>query len=765
MARGDRKAAPKAAQQGIEWGVEQAAIGSFAERAYLNYSMYVILDRALPYLGDGLKPVQRRIIYAMSELGLAAAAKPKKSARTIGDVIGKYHPHGDGASYEAMVLMAQPFAFRYPLIEGQGNWGSVDDPKSFAAMRYTESRLTPYCGALLDELGQGTVAWRPNFDGTLQEPEILPAKLPNVLLNGASGIAVGMATDVPPHNAREVAAACVKLLQNSRVGVAELMASVRGPDYPGGGEIINPPDEIRRIYETGAGIIRMRATYETEGRSVVITSLPFQVAGGRVMAQLFAQAQGDMRALIKDLRDESDEAHPVRIVVVPRARGASAHELMSFLFAATDLERSYRVNLNVIGLDARPRVMNLKEMLQAWLEFRLETVRRRLQWRLAKVEERAEILQGLLTAHLNVDEVVDIVRREREPAKVLEQRFGLSANQTRAILDMRLKQLNRMEKIEIERELGALEAERDQIRLRLSSPRRLKTLVRKELQQAAETWGDERRTRIVERAEARTFKPQKVFVSENQTVVLSRQGWVRVVKERDKERDADPHELEYRAGDGFLDAAAGESGDTVLFLDSAGRCYAAPAHTLPSRGRSEPLSSRFHVGDAADFVCVVSGGEADRCLVASSFGYGFVTTLGRLAARSRAGKQVVNLPAGAVALGAFKMADPSSSYVLALTSEGYLLMVAAVEIPELAKGKGNKIIQIPRERLRERREHLAHAACMSEGAVVELHAGRRVKRLGFDDLQYYIGARGRRGRTLARPWRRPDRIRIVEKDR
>ena len=757
MARGASKTASKAARR----RAEQTPIARFAERAYLNYSMYVILDRALPYLGDGLKPVQRRIIYAMSELGLNAAAKPKKSARTIGDVIGKYHPHGDGASYEAMVLMAQPFAFRYPLIDGQGNWGSTDDPKSFAAMRYTESRLTPYCGALLDELGQGAVGWRPNFDGTLQEPRILPAKLPNVLLNGASGIAVGMATDIPPHNAREVAAACVKLLQNSRTGIGELLASVRGPDYPTGGEVINPPDEIRRIYETGAGMLRMRATYEIEGRNVVITSLPFQVAGARVMTQLFAQAQGDMRALISDLRDESDEAHPVRIVVVPRGRGAPAHDLMSFLFAATDLERSYRVNLNVIGLDGKPRVMNLKEMLQAWLEFRMQTVRRRLQWRLAKVEERVEILQGLLTAHLNVDEVVRIVRREKAPGKALKERFGLSDNQTRAILDMRLRQLNRIEKIEIERELGALDAERGQLRLRLSSSRRLKTLVKKELQRDAETWGDERRTRLIERTEARAFRPQKSVVSEAQTVVLSKQGWVRAVNGR----GADPRELEYRSGDGFLDLAEGESGDTVLFLDAAGRCYSLPGHTLPARGRSEPLSSRFRVVADADFVCVLSGGGGERFFVASDHGYGFLTTLEQMSARSRSGKQLMNLPAGAAALAAFKMTEPSSSYVLALTSEGYLLLVAAAEMPELARGKGNKIIHIPAAQLRQRRERLAHASCIGEGAAAEFHVGKRLKRFNFDELQYYIGARGRRGRKLPRPWRRPESIRIVEKNR
>ena len=741
--------------------VERTSIHEFAERAYLNYSMYVILDRALPYLGDGLKPVQRRIVYAMSELGLNAAAKPKKSARTIGDVIGKYHPHGDAASYEAMVLMAQPFAFRYPLIEGQGNWGSADDPKSFAAMRYTESRLTPYCNALLDELGQGTVGWRPNFDGTLREPQILPAKLPNVLLNGASGIAVGMATDIPPHNMTEVVAACVKLLNNSRTSIAELLEHVRGPDYPGGGEIISPPEEIRRIYETGAGMIRMRATYKIENRQIVITSLPFQVAGGRIMAQLFAQMQGGMRAVIADLRDESDESQPVRIVVKPRGRETSADTLMSWLFAATDLERSYRANFNVIGLDGKPRVMNLKEMLEAWIGFRIETVRRRLQWRLARVDERIEILQGLLTVHLNVDEVVQIVRHEEEPEKVLIQRFKLTVNQARTVLEMRLKQLNRIEKVKVESELGELDAERGRIDLCLSSERRLKTLVKKELQRDCKAWGDARRTQLVARPEAQAFKPQLTVVAEPLTVVLSRQGWVRALKGHEVNLD----ELDYRSGDDFHDMALGESAQTAYFLDSGGRSYSAPGHALPAgRGRSEPLSSRFQAAEDADFVSVLMGAGDEHCFIVSDFGYGFLTTLEQLGARGRGGRQVMNLPAGAGALAAIKVADRKSSFILAITSEGYLLVVAAAEAPELAKGKGNKIIQIPAQHLAERRESLAHVACIGKGDIVELQAGRRIRKMKFDDLADYVGARGRRGRKLPKIWRKVGRIRIIREE-
>jgi len=735
--------------------IERAAIHEFAERAYLNYSMYVILDRALPYLGDGLKPVQRRIVYAMSELGLNAAAKPKKSARTIGDVIGKYHPHGDIASYEAMVLMAQPFAFRYPLIEGQGNWGSADDPRSFAAMRYTESRLTPYCNALLDELGQGTVNWRPNFDGTLAEPEILPAKLPNVLLNGASGIAVGMATDIPPHNIGEVAAACVKLLDKPSAGMAELLQCVRGPDYPGGGEIVNTPDEIRGLYESGAGMIRMRATFEIEKRRIVITSLPFQVSGGRVMAQLFAQMQGDLRAAIADLRDESDEARPVRIVIKPRGR-VCADELMSWLCAATDLERAYRANFNVINLDGKPQVMNLKEMLATWLRFRTETVRRRLQWRLDKVGERIEILQGLLTVHLNVDEVVQIVRRDKAPEAALTKRFGLTENQARTILEMRLKQLNRIEKIKVETELAELGAERGRLELLLSSERRLKTLVKKELQRDAAAFGDARRTQLVERAAAQAFRPQQHIAAEPLTVVLSQRGWVCALKGR----DAGPDDLDYRSGDRFCDMARGDSAQTAYFLASDGRIYSAPAHTLPAgRGGSEPLSSRFQVADDADFVSVLTGADDEHCLLISDFGHGFVTTLGQLAARGRGGRQVMKPAAGARALAAVKVPDRASSLIAAITSEGYLLAVAAADAPLLARGKGSKIIGIPAQRLAERSEYLRYAACIGDGGALRLQAGRRGWTMKFADLADYAGARGRRGRKLPKAWRNIEHIR------
>ncbi|MDD9807028.1 MAG: DNA topoisomerase IV subunit A [Gammaproteobacteria bacterium] len=736
--------------------IEQAAIHEFAERAYLNYSMYVILDRALPYLGDGLKPVQRRIVYAMSELGLNAAAKPKKSARTIGDVIGKYHPHGDIASYEAMVLMAQPFAFRYPLIEGQGNWGSADDPRSFAAMRYTESRLTPYCNALLDELGQGTVGWRPNFDGTLSEPEILPAKLPNVLLNGASGIAVGMATDIPPHHIGEVVAACVRLLDKPSTGIAGLLECVRGPDYPGGGEIVSTPDEIRALYETGAGMIRMRATWEVEKRRVVITSLPFQVAGGRIMAQLFAQMQGDLRAVIADLRDESDESRPVRIVIKPRGRETSADELMSWLCAATDLERTYRANFNVIGLDGKPRVMNLREMLKTWLGFRIETVRRRLQWRLAKVDERIEILRGLLTVHLNVEEVVQIVRRDKAPEAALRKRFKLTENQARTILEMRLKQLNRIEKVKVETELAELGAERARLTLLLSSERRLKTLVKKELQRDGAASGDARRTRLIERPAAQAFKPRQTIASEPLTVVLSRRGWVRALKGH----DAGPDDLEYRSGDRFRDMARGDSAQTAYFLASDGRSYSAPAYTLPAgRGGSEPLSSRFQAADDADFVSVLMGADDEHCLVISDFGHGFVTTLGQLAARGRGGRQVMKLAAGARALAAVKVPDRASSLIVTITSEGYLLAVAAAEAPELARGKGNKIIGIPAQRLAGRGEWLAHAACVGDGGALRLQAGRRARTMKFGDLADYAGARGRRGRKLPKAWRNIEHIR------
>ncbi|MDE2088677.1 MAG: DNA topoisomerase IV subunit A, partial [Gammaproteobacteria bacterium] len=589
-------------------GVERLPLKVFTEKAYLDYSMYVILDRALPHIGDGLKPVQRRIVYAMSELSLSAVSKHKKSARTVGDVLGKYHPHGDLACYEAMVLMAQPFSYRYPLIDGQGNWGSPDDPKSFAAMRYTEARLARFAEVLLSELGQGTVDWTPNFDGTLEEPSLLPARLPHVLLNGTTGIAVGMATDIPPHNLREVTAATVHLLEHPHATVEELCEHVQGPDFPTEAEIITPRAEIRRIYETGSGSLRVRARYEHEDGGIVITALPYQVSGARVLEQIAAQMQAKKLPMVEDLRDESDHENPTRLVIVPRSNRVDVDALMAHLFATTNLESSYRVNLNMIGLNGRPQVKNLKQVLSEWLEFRTATVRRRLQHRLDQVTTRLHVLDGLLIAYLNLDEVIAIIRREDHPKPVLMARFGLSDAQAEAILELKLRHLAKLEEMKIRTEQKALAEERDGLQKTLGSKQRLKTLIRKELQEDAERYGDARRSPIVERRPAQALDETALIPSEPVTVVLSSMGWVRAAKGH----DIDPAALSYRAGDGFRAVARGRSNQLTVFLDSSGRAYALPAHSLPSaRGQGEPLTGRLNPSGGAEFMGVMMGDDDD----------------------------------------------------------------------------------------------------------------------------------------------------------
>ncbi|MGD2082983.1 MAG: DNA topoisomerase IV subunit A, partial [Chromatiales bacterium] len=567
-------------------GIERLPLRRFTEKAYLDYSMYVILDRALPHIGDGLKPVQRRIVYAMSELALSSTAKFKKSARTVGDVLGKYHPHGDSACYEAMVLMAQHFSYRYPLVDGQGNWGSPDDPKSFAAMRYTEARLTPYAQVLLQELGQGTVDWLPNFDGTLREPTVLPARLPNVLLNGSTGIAVGMATDIPPHNLREVASACIRLLEDPKADVEQLCEHVPAPDYPTEAEIVTPRRELIRIYQTGGGTVRLRARYQREQGDIVITALPYQVSGARVLEQIAAQMQARKLPMVEDLRDESDHESPTRLVVVPRSNRVDAERLMSHLFATTDLERTYRVNLNLIGLDGRPQVKNLRDLLTEWLQFRTETVTRRLKHRLGKVRDRLHLLEGLLIAFLNIDEVIRIIRTEDEPRPVLMRRFDLTEVQADYVLDTKLRQLARLEEVKIRAEQKELQKEQDWLEKTLGSRQRMRTLIRKELEEDTAKHGDGRRSPIVERAAAEALGQTDLAPSEPVTVVLSEKGWARAAKGH----DIDPAGLSYRSGDGFLDAVHARSNQPVVFLDSTGRSYSLQAHSLPSaRSQGEPL--------------------------------------------------------------------------------------------------------------------------------------------------------------------------------
>jgi topoisomerase-4 subunit A len=738
-------------------GVERLPLRAFTEKAYLDYSMYVILDRALPHIADGLKPVQRRIIYAMSELGLAAGAKHKKSARTVGDVIGKFHPHGDSACYEALVLMAQPFSYRYPIVDGQGNFGSPDDPKSFAAMRYTESRLTRYAEVLLAELADGTVDWGPNFDGTLEEPRLLPARLPNVLLNGATGIAVGMATDIPPHNLREVAAACVRLLEEPNATLAQLLEHVQGPDFPTGGEIVTPREELARIYETGNGTFRARARYETEDGEIVVTELPYQVSGSRVLEQIAAQMRAKKLPMVDDLRDESDHEHPTRLVITPRSNRVDVEQVMAHLFATTDLERSYRVNLNVIGRDGRPRVMGLKLLLEEWLAFRVDTVTRRLTHRLGKVEARLHILDGLMVAYLDLDEVIRIVRYEDDPKAALIARFQLSDLQAEAILETRLRHLAKLEEMKIRAEQEKLAAERDALAKTLASKARLRRLVRDEILADAGKYGDARRSRLVERAAAQAIDATELVASEPVTVVLSKSGWVRAAKGH----EIDPRTLSYKTGDEYRACARGRTTQLAVFLDSTGRAYSLPAHTLPSaRGQGEPLSGRLDPPDGATFPGVLIGEPEDRCVLASSAGYGFIVKLADLHSRNRAGKAALNVPEGAVTIAPAMLASGDGVLLAALNSDGRLLAFPAADLPELPRGKGNKIFGISTRKSLLEPESLLAIATVAPGQVLRLTMGERHMSLSYRELGDYRGERGQRGAVLPRGWRKVDGLEV-----
>jgi topoisomerase-4 subunit A len=740
-------------------GIERRPLRQYTEKAYLDYSMYVILDRALPHIGDGLKPVQRRILYAMSDLGLSAAAKPKKSARTVGDVIGKFHPHGDAACYEAMVLMAQPFSYRYPLIDGQGNWGSPDDPKSFAAMRYTEARLSRFAEVLLAEVDQGTVDWVPNFDGTLDEPAILPARLPHVLLNGTTGIAVGMATDVPPHNAREVVAACVRLLEDPGAGLDALCEHILGPDYPTEAEIITPREDLYRIYATGSGQIRARARYEREAGDIVVTALPYQVSPAKVMEQIAAQMQGRKLPMVADLRDESDHENPTRLVIVPRSGRVDAAELMGHLFATTDMERGYRVNLNVVGLDGRPQVKNLWTLLSEWLEFRTGTVRRRLQHRLERVEHRLHVLDGYLIAFLDIDEVIAVIRQEDDPKAELMARFGLSPVQADAVLDLKLRHLARLEEIKIRAEQTELVTERDRIRAQLDSPEALRSLLREELLVAAERYGDARRSPVVERPPARALDEAELSPSEPMTVVLSSKGWIRAAKGH----EIDPRSLSYKAGDGFLAAVATRSNAAIVLLDSSGRSYSMPVRGLPSaRGQGEPVTGSLNPPAGARFVCVLTGTDDARYLLASDTGFGFVARLGDLHTPKKAGKVVLSLSAGASAMAGAPVADRGTDRVAVVTSDGHLLVFPLAELPEMTRGKGNKLIDLGGGKGSDVR--LVSVVCMPAGGALVLYGPKRRMTLKGADLDAYAGERGRRGRLLPRGFRNVERMDVSSGD-
>ncbi|KAA8999285.1 DNA topoisomerase IV subunit A [Affinibrenneria salicis] len=737
-------------------GAERLALHTFTENAYLNYSMYVIMDRALPFIGDGLKPVQRRIVYAMSELGLNASAKFKKSARTVGDVLGKYHPHGDSACYEAMVLMAQPFSYRYPLVDGQGNWGAPDDPKSFAAMRYTESRLSKYAEVLLGELGQGTVDYTPNFDGTLQEPKTLPARLPNILLNGTTGIAVGMATDIPPHNIREVAAAAVLLLDKPEASLDDLLEHVQGPDFPTEAEIITPRSDVRKIYQNGRGSVRMRAVWKREEGNVVISALPHQTSGARVLEQIASQMRAKKLPMIEDLRDESDHENPTRLVLVPRSNRIDFDQVMNHLFATTDLEKSYRINMNMIGLDGRPAVKGLQEILSEWLVFRRDTVRRRLNYRLEKVLKRLHILEGLLTAFLNIDEVIHIIRTEDEPKPVLMRQFSLSETQAEAILELKLRHLAKLEEMKIRGEQDDLSKARDQLQALLASERKLSNLLKKEIQADAQAYGDARRSPLRERAEAKAMSEHDFVPSEPVTIVLSEMGWVRNAKGH----DIDPAGLSYKAGDSFRGAARGKSNQPVVFIDSTGRSYALDPLTLPSaRGQGEPLTGKLTPPPGATIEQVLMAADEQPLLMASDAGYGFVCTFSDLVARNRAGKALISLPENAKVLQPLEI-HGADNMLLAITAAGRMLMFPVSDLPQLSKGKGNKIVSIPAAAAASGEDRLNWLLLLPPSAAITLYIGKRKLTLRPEDLQKFRAERGRKGTLLPRGLQRIDRVEV-----
>lgn len=719
---------------------------TFTEKAYLNYSMYVIMDRALPFIGDGLKPVQRRIVYAMSELGLNAAAKFKKSARTVGDVLGKFHPHGDYACYEAMVLMAQPFSYRYPLVDGQGNWGAPDDPKSFAAMRYTESRLSKISEILLTELGQGTVDFQPNFDGTLEEPQYLPARLPHILLNGTTGIAVGMATDIPPHNINEVADAAVLLLDNPKAGLDDVLNIIQGPDFPTEAEIISPKDDIRKMYETGRGSIKMRATWHKEDGEIIISALPHQSSPSKIIAQIAEQMTAKKLPMVEDIRDEADYENPVRIVLVPRSNRVDTDALMAHLFATTDLEKSYRVNMNMIGLDHKPAVKGLLQVLTEWLTFRRTTVTRRLQHRLDKVLARLHILDGLMIAFLNIDEVIEIIRTEDEPKQVLMARFNLSDEQAEAILNLRLRHLAKLEEHQLQAEKDKLEEERSNLELILGSERRLNTLIKKEIQEDAKKYASLRMSQLVEREEAKAISESEMTPAEPVTVILSEMGWVRCAKGH----DIDPAGLSYKAGDKYLAHACGKSNQPVIFIDSTGRSYALDPLSLPSaRSQGEPLTGKLTLPAGATIEQVIMEPEKQELLMASDAGYGFICKFEDLIARNKAGKALISLPENAKVLKPEKLSE-SASLLVSLTSAGRMLIFPVRDLPALSKGKGNKIISIPAANAKARSELLVKLFLISEQASLEFHSGKRKITLKPEDLQKFRAERGRKGSQLPR---------------
>ena len=716
------------------------SVEEFTENAYLNYAMYVIMDRALPHVADGLKPVQRRIVYAMSELGLKNTAKPKKSARTIGDVIGKYHPHGDSACYEAMVLMSQPFSYRYPLISGQGNFGSPDDPKSFAAMRYTEAKLSAYANTLLNELGQGTVDWQDNFDGTLQEPVTLPARLPNILLNGTTGIAVGMATDIPPHNLSEVVKGCIALLKKPTMTEKELAKYIPAPDLPTKAEIITSPEDLLQLYKTGRGSYKMRATYHVDDKEknlVIIDALPYQISGNKIIEQIANLINAKKLPWVTDIHDESDHQNACRIVLELRSNRVDIEPMMSHLFASTDLESNYRVNLNMIGTNGKPQVKSLLTILTEWLSVRRDTVTRRLQYRLDKIEQRLHILAGLLIAYLHIDEVIRIIREEEDPKAELMTRYDLTESQANAILDIRLRQLARLEEIELKREQSDLEAEKAQIEAYLNNPDKLTGLMIEELTADMKEHGDKRQSPIVERTEATALKETDLAPSEPVTVIVSKSGWIRSAKGH----DVDAANMNYRSGDAYLAHAQGKSNEKVYLMDNTGRSYRLDAHTLPSaRGQGEPLTSLLKPTGGASFVNVLMGQDNSKLIMASSQGYGFINTFADLDTNQKAGKNVINFD-DACSLITHQIAE-QDTLVGVVSSAGHLLIYPLTELPMMKKGKGNKLIDL------KDGDSVVAITTFAEGDSLSLDSGKRTLTLKPMDIANFMGTRGRRGALL-----------------
>ena len=734
--------------------VESISLKKYAEESYLNYAMYVILDRALPNIGDGLKPVQRRILYAMSELGLDAGSKYKKSARTVGDVIGKFHPHGDSAAYEAMVLMAQNFSFKYPFVDGQGNWGSQDDPKSFAAMRYTESKLTKFANLLIDELKSGTVDWQPNFDGSLLEPVIFPAKLPSILLNGTSGIAVGMATDIPSHNINEIIDATVFLLDNPRSELGDLLEIIKGPDFSNNASIIASEEELLEIYSTGRGGFKIQAQWAQEKNDIIINALPYQASGSKILEQIADQMLKKKIPMVVDLADEGDHEEPVRLVITLKSNRVNAEDVMNHLFASTDLQKNYRANMNLISLAGGPRVFDLLSLLKEWITFRKNTVIRRLEHRLDQVNDRLHILEGLLAVYLNIDEVIKIIRESDEPKKEIIREFKLTDIQANAILDIKLRQLAKLEQIKLEDERSKLSDEQKEIETILSSKARLKTLIKKELLEIKENFGEERKSPIKSASNAKVFSEEETLVTEPITVVLSEAGWIR----SGKGHEIDPSSLSYRGEDKLQDYARGKSNQTAVFIDSSGKVFSIPSHSLPSaRGMGEPISGRVNAESGVNFISALIGEPDDKFIFTNTAGYGYISEFSNTISNKKTGKAFMRIPEGASLIKSQKLRE-DHKYIAAVSSIGKLLIFRLDELPILPKGKGNKIINIPTAKFKSKEEKMLDIQLLAEDSNLVVHYGTKTRSLPFKDWQHYISSRAKRGNILAGHLKRVESI-------